>query len=169
MSDGKALIVFPDGTARWGNRRMRVALGRCGVAREKREGDGATPAGRFPLREILWRGDRSPPPTTLLPSRPILPDDGWCDDPTSPDYNRPIKTPHPARHEVLSRDDHLYDLVVVIGYNDDPPAPGLGSAVFLHLARPDWGPTEGCVAFSRDDLTVLIGEAEAGTFVEILG
>jgi len=169
MRTASTLIVLRDGTALWGDRRMRVALGRSGVRREKREGDGATPVGIFPAREILWRPDRMSRPESRLPSRPILPDDGWCDDPTSPDYNRPIKLPHPAGHEVLRRDDHLYDLVVVIGHNDDPPVPGLGSAVFLHLARADGGPTEGCVAFSRDDLALVIAEAEPGTLVDIRG
>jgi len=169
MRTASTLIVLSDGTALWGDRRMRVALGRSGVRREKLEGDGATPVGLFPARELLWRPDRMPRPESRLPSRPILPDDGWCDDPTSPDYNRPIKLPHPAGHEVLRRDDHLYDLVVVIGHNDDPPVPGLGSAVFLHLARSDWGPTEGCVAFSRDDLAFVIGGAGREMFVDIRG
>lgn len=169
MSRSETLIVFPDGTARWGARTTRTALGSAGVGPDKREGDGRTPVGRFPMRSFLWRPDRLSRPASALPSRPILPDDGWCDDPNSPDYNRPIKLPHPAGHEVLTRDDHLYDLVVIIGHNDDPPAPGLGSAVFLHLARPDWGPTRGCVAFSLEDLVFVVEKAGPGTVVDIRG
>ena len=111
---------------------------------------------RFRFRRALWRPDRWPSaPATRLPLLPLARDDGWCDDPADPDYNRPIRLPHPARHERMWRDDALYDLVLVIGHNDDPPVPGLGSAIFVHVARPDFGPTEGCVALARADLAAL--------------
>ena len=54
------------------------------------------------------------------------------------------------------RDDGLYDLVVVVGYNDDPPEGEWGSAIFLHIARDDYSPTQGCVAFKREDLLELV-------------
>jgi L,D-peptidoglycan transpeptidase YkuD (ErfK/YbiS/YcfS/YnhG family) len=136
--------------------RMRTALGRSGVSATKREGDGATPVGEFLLREVWYRPDRVPLPRTGLPFRPIAIDDGWSDDPADPAYNRPVKLPHKHGHERLWREDGLYDVVVPLGYNDDPPVPGLGSAIFLHCARPDWGPTEGCVAVARDALITLL-------------
>lgn len=158
------LIVERSGAywqAQWGERLFRCAVGRSGLiaAADKREGDGATPIGRWPLRRLLFRPDRERPDRWSLPYRPIADDDGWCDAPEHPDYNRPVRLPFPASHERLWRDDHLYDLVVVLGHNDDPPRPGLGSAIFLHCAKPDWRPTEGCVALAHADLRDLLREA----------
>lgn len=165
------LIVKPDEqdgpSAIWGKRRIRCAIGRGGVRRTKKEGDGATPAGRFPLRRILYRRDRLALPEMKLPGRPILPGDGWCDDPGDINYNRPIRLPYAARHEILFRDDGLYDIVVVIGFNDRPVVPDLGSAIFLHCARDDYGATEGCVALAREDLADIVGEFGPDTSIEI--
>jgi len=155
-------MVAAEGWIDWGAGRRTCALGKGGVRPDKREGDGATPTGRFPLRRALYRPDRGPAPATALPCAAIAPGDGWCDDPADPAYNRPVRLPHPARHERMWRDDALYDLVIVIGHNDDPPVAGLGSAVFVHLARPDWGPTEGCVALARADLLELLAAAAPG-------
>jgi len=150
------IAVFADGTLAWRGRRLRCALGRGGVARDKREGDGATPAGRFPLRRVLYRPDRLAPPRTRLPVRPLDPADGWCDDPADAAYNRPVRRPYAGRHEALWRDDGLYDLLAVIGHNDAPPVPGLGSAIFLHVAAPGLAPTEGCVALALADLAEIL-------------
>lgn len=150
------LVVSPDGHANLGRRGFRCAVGRGGVRRFKLEGDGATPAGDFPLRRLFYRPDRIREPETGLPRVTLTPADGWCDDPTDPYYNRPVKRPFWKGHEVMWRGDHLYDLVVDVGYNDDPPVPGRGSAIFLHLARPDYSPTEGCVAFSRGDFLWIL-------------
>ena len=158
-----------DGGFDLAGRTARCALGRGGVvaAGEKREGDGASPLGVWPLRRVLYRPDRVPPPRTALPVQPIAPDDGWCDAPEDAAYNRSVKRPYPASSEAMSRDDGLYDLVVVLGHNDDPPVPGLGSAIFLHCARPDYGPTEGCVALARTDLEALLALAAPGDAVAI--
>ncbi len=147
-----------DSALAWRGRRLRCALGRAGITGAKREGDGATPVGHLPLRRLLYRADRLAPPPGSLPREPIFPNDGWCDDPAHADYNRPVTLPHAARHEVLSRDDHLYDLVAVLGWNDDPVRPGRGSAIFLHVARADFAPTEGCVALALRDLLSLLAE-----------
>jgi L,D-peptidoglycan transpeptidase YkuD (ErfK/YbiS/YcfS/YnhG family) len=146
------------GTARLGDRAFPCARGRSGLFARKREGDGGTPIGRFPFRRLLFRADRVPHIETRLPARHIAPDDGWCDDPADAAYNRPVRLPYPARHERMWLDSHLYDLVVVIGHNDAPVVPGAGSAVFLHLARDDWGPTEGCIAFARADLLEILAQ-----------
>ena len=132
------------------------------MAIRKVEGDGATPVGRFPLRRVLYRPDRGPAPDTALPVAPIGPDDGWCDDPRDPAYNRPVTLPHKGRHERLWRDDGLYDIIVVLGHNDDPVVRGAGSAVFLHVAAPDYGPTEGCVAVTNGDLRALLAACGPG-------
>ncbi|MEO3434442.1 L,D-transpeptidase family protein [Inquilinus sp. CAU 1745] len=155
------------GLLRWNSHEARCALGRSGVAAVKREGDGVTPVGLFPLRRALYRPDRGAPPETALPVAPIGPEDGWCDDPADPAYNRPVALPHPAGHERMWRDDRLYDIVVVLGHNDDPPVPGRGSAIFLHVAREDHGPTEGCVAMAPDDLRRLLADCRPGDAMEI--
>lgn len=149
---------------------VRCALGRGGVvpAAEKREGDGASPAGVWPIRAVLYRPDRVPAPETALPISAIAPDDGWCDAAGDPAYNRPVKLPYPASAERMWRDDRLYDLVVVLGHNDDPPIAGAGSAIFLHLAKPDYAPTEGCVAVAGADMAVFLAEARPGDAVEIV-
>jgi L,D-peptidoglycan transpeptidase YkuD (ErfK/YbiS/YcfS/YnhG family) len=155
------------GVARLGDLEFPCALGRSGILDPKREGDGGTPAGRFALRRLLYRADRVARIETRLPASHLEPDDGWCDDPADPAYNRPVKLPYPGRHERMWLDSALYDLVVVIGHNDDPIVPGAGSAVFLHVAGDDWGPTEGCVAFRRDDLLRLLGLLAPGDTVEV--
>jgi L,D-peptidoglycan transpeptidase YkuD (ErfK/YbiS/YcfS/YnhG family) len=162
------LIVSAERIARWGAIAMPCALGRAGIARGKREGDGATPAGSFPLRRVLYRADRLAPPRGRLPAEPIAPDDGWCDDPDDARYNRPVKLPFAASHERMWREDRLYDLVVVLGHNDDPVKPGAGSAVFLHVAPPDGGSTAGCVGLALDDLLRVVGDAAPGDRVVVL-
>ncbi len=157
-----------NGVLRYGSLLVPCALGRGGVRADKREGDGATPLGVFPLRRLWFRADRlSQPVTCGLPTRPIGRDDGWCDDPDAAEYNRPVVLPHPARHEPMWRGDALYDLVVELGYNDAPVVPGAGSAIFLHVARPDYGPTEGCVAVARIDLLRLLAGIGAETRLRI--
>ncbi|MEM7223068.1 MAG: L,D-transpeptidase family protein [Pseudomonadota bacterium] len=153
--------------ARWGEQVWPCAIGRGGVRADKREGDGATPAGSWPLRKVFYRPDRAARPATALPCRALTPTDGWCDDPADPAYNRLVALPFAAGHEVMWREDHLYDIVVTLGHNDDPPVPGLGSAIFLHLARDDYGPTEGCVALMVSDLLTFLRQAAPQTFVHV--
>lgn len=157
--------VTPDGLLRFRGETLRCALGRGGIRPDKQEGDGATPVGLLPLRRLLWRADRGPRPATALPAEPIAPGDGWCDDPAHADYNRAVRLPHPARHERLWRDDAVYDVVAVLGWNDAPVARGRGSAIFLHVARPDLGPTEGCVALPEAALRRLLAAGLAAVEV----
>lgn len=148
-------------------RKFRCALGKGGVVRDKREGDGATPLGRFPLREVLYRPDREAPPPTKLPLRALTPHDGWCDEPDAPTYNRMVSLPHAHRYEKLWREDHVYDLILVVGHNDAPVISGHGSAIFIHLMREDYAPTEGCIAFARDDLLAILATLERESELEI--
>jgi L,D-peptidoglycan transpeptidase YkuD (ErfK/YbiS/YcfS/YnhG family) len=139
-----------------GSGRIAVTLGRSGILADKREGDGATPSGTFRPVRLWWRADRLPRPRTLLPVRPIRPDDAWCEDPCDRRYNRPVRMPPGAAGDRLWRADRLYDLIVEIDHNTRPRIAGRGSAVFLHVARPDRGPTAGCIA------------AEAGALLRLL-
>lgn len=158
-----------EGLLRWTGHEVRCALGRSGVtpATTKREGDGASPIGAWPIRQVLWRPDRLARPTTALPLAELIPEAGWCDDPADPFYNRPVVLPYPASHEKLWRDDAIYDVIVELGYNDDPVLPGRGSAIFLHVARPDYSPTEGCIACALPDLLALLADARPGDTIEI--
>ena len=161
--------VSQDGTVTYPGGMFRCALGRSGIRADKREGDGATPVGCFTLRRVLYRPDRMTPPETSLPVTPIDPTDGWCDAPDDPAYNRPVQLPHPTSHEEMWRADGLYDVVVVIGHNDDPIVPGMGSAVFMHVAKPDYEPTAGCVALALPDLLVLLKDCAPGDRLRIAG
>ena len=161
------VMVSPAGWLAWRGGRARCALGRGGARVDKREGDGATPVGRFPFRRLLYRADRLPPPVTRLPTARIREDDGWCDAPEDPRYNRQIRLPYGASHERLWRADGIYDLVIVIGHNDAPAVPFHGSAIFMHLARPDYAPTEGCIALARPDLLALLAELAPGDAVVV--
>lgn len=143
------------------------ALGKSGLGVRKREGDGKTPVGRFELLCVYFRADRLRRPRTGLPVVQILPDLGWCDDPVHPRYNRPVKLPFEASHERMWRDDGLYDVVVVLDHNLHPPVPGLGSAIFFHCARPDYSPTAGCVAVSRQDMLKILDSCGPGTLMAI--
>lgn len=163
-ADGKSAT---QGWAELGGQRFRCALGRGGVIADKREGDGGTPAGTFPLRRLLVRTDRGAAPETRLPLTAIDEDDGWCDAPEDVAYNRAVALPYGASHERLWRQDHLYDLVLVIGHNDDPVVPFKGSAVFVHLAHDDYRPTEGCIAFKRADLEQILSAMGPGDRVVV--
>ncbi len=155
--------------ADWGAGSRRCAVGRSGIGAKASEGDGLTPAGRYPLRRVFYRPDRVSPPRTMLPLVELSPRDCWCDDPADPSYNRLVHGPYRARTETLWRDDSLYDIVAVIGFNDDPVVAGKGSAIFLHVARPDFAPTEGCVALAHADLLEALTAAAPGDCVEIRG
>jgi len=155
------------GFLHWNGHRVACTLGRSLARADKREGDGATPVGRYAFRRILFRPDHGAAPHTRLPVSAIETDDGWCDAPNDPSYNRPVKLPHPASAERLWRDDALYDIVVVLGHNDAPVVAGNGSAIFMHLARDDGGPTEGCVGLARADLLALLAALAPGDEIEI--
>jgi L,D-peptidoglycan transpeptidase YkuD (ErfK/YbiS/YcfS/YnhG family) len=136
-------------------------------AADKREGDGASPLGVWPVRAALLRPDRVAAPATALPWRWLRPDDGWSDGAGDPAYNRPVRLPHGFSAEQLWRDDHVYDVIIVLGHNDSPPVSPLGSAIFWHLTQPDRRPTEGCVAIERADMLRWLALLGPGDTVEI--
>jgi L,D-peptidoglycan transpeptidase YkuD (ErfK/YbiS/YcfS/YnhG family) len=135
---------------------LPVALGRAGIKANKREGDGATPRGAFRLKRLWWRADRHARPATLLPARRIGAGDGWCEDPSDRRYNRPVKLAPASTVDRLARADQLYDFIIEIDHNTRPRVAGRGSAVFIHVARPGFAPTAGCVALDINSLRRLL-------------
>ncbi len=144
-------------------------IGRGGVraAQDKQESDGATPLGSYPLRQLFYRPDREMEPITKLPKTALSPDLGWCDAPDDPAYNRLVRLPYGPSHEKLWREDSVYDLILTIGHNDDPVVPGRGSAIFIHLQRPDGTPTDGCVALPAPDMRRFLRMAAPGDIITI--
>ena len=147
---------------------LPCALGRGGRRADKREGDGATPLGVWRVREVLYRADRTRRPGTPLPVRTIRPEDGWCDAPGDRNYNRRVRHPYPASAERLWREDDLYDVVVVLDYNLRPRVRGRGSAIFMHVARPGYRPTEGCIALRREHLLLVLSKLTRRSAIRIV-
>ena len=167
MEKKNTIRVTPAGTLVWRGKTYHCALGKSGVTDSKQEGDGATPAGIFPLREVFYRPDRLPAPETDLPISELVQSDGWCDDPNHPAYNKKITLPHAGRYEELWREDAIYDVIIIIGYNDNPSRQNQGSTIFLHIAREAYQPTEGCVALKREDLLEILKDLTPGSQIEI--
>lgn len=115
------------------------------------------------MRQVFFRPDRIRPFASNLPMVSLTSADGWCDDPTDPSYNRLIKIPYLANHEVLWRTDHAYDIIIVVGYNDSPPISPKGSAIFIHMMNDSQTPTDGCIALSRGDLLDILSEITPST------
>lgn len=151
----------------WGRTKVRAAIGSNGIGHKACEGDGITPRGVFEVRRIFYRADRVAKPRTSLPLCAIQKDDGWCDAPNDPNYNCLVKLPYPASTEHMWRQDHLYDIIAVLGFNDDPVIPGKGSAIFMHVARADYAPTQGCVALAYADVLAAIAQLERGDQIVI--
>jgi L,D-peptidoglycan transpeptidase YkuD (ErfK/YbiS/YcfS/YnhG family) len=162
-------LEYRAGRLHWSGGSAVAAVGRSGVKIDKREGDGATPAGNFPLVAIYYRPDRVVLPVSRLPVKALAPNDGWVDEPGDPNYNQPVTLPYPASAEQMWREDHLYDALVVIGYNTAPVVPGAGSAIFLHIAAPDFAPTAGCVAVEKKVLLELLPLLGPGSAIAIAG
>jgi len=144
-----------------------VALGRGGILANKREGDGGTPKGTFYPRRLWWRADRHPRPRTYLPARAIRAEDAWCEDPGDRHYNQPIRLELDRAGDRLTRADHLYDFIVEIDHNTLPRVSGRGSAVFLHLARENFGPTAGCVSMTKQAMRHLLRRLSRNTKIVI--
>ncbi|MEH6404624.1 MAG: L,D-transpeptidase family protein [Sneathiella sp.] len=157
------------GELRFGDKCYPCALGKSGVTANKREGDHCSPAGVYSLRSLYYRADKIKKPVSKLELSAISKKDGWCDDPAISAYNQRVELPFNGSYETLWREDDLYDIVVVIGHNDTPPVSGFGSCIFMHVAKPNFEGTEGCVALKLSDLLALLSAIEKETKIEILG
>ncbi len=160
-------ITGHQGELSFAGRTYNCAIGKSGVTREKVEGDHASPAGVFSLKTLYFRADKMECPKTVLPSKKITLLDSWCDDPKDTAYNKPVSLPYSASHETLWRDDNLYDLIIVLGHNDNPPVPGKGSCIFMHVAKEGYKGTEGCVVLEKNDLIDLLSQIDPLTQIEI--
>ena len=151
----------------FGGKRYTCAIGEKGFTDTPEEGGRQTPIGSFALRECWYRADRIEPPVTELPLKVLHKDDGWCDAPQNPKYNLHVKLPFPASHEELWREDHTYDIIVPIGFNDTNIVPGKGSAIFFHIAKPGYTPTLGCVAVALPDMLEILANVDKDTQIVI--
>lgn len=152
-----------------GQKTYPCSVGRSGISIDKHEGDGATPVGKFYLRKVFYRSDKIDRNEihTALPVQALQQDDGWCDDVNYAEYNKEIKLPFAGSHENLWLKDDVYDLIVVIGYNDQPVIKHKGSAIFLHIARSNYTPTAGCVAVSKQDLLAILASLTKNSTIDI--
>lgn len=157
-----------EGLLNWNGSVFRCALGRGGIKAIKREGDGATPLGAMPLLSGYVRKGRKFPPRTRLPLSDIRASDGWCDQPGDRNYNRPVTLPYQASAESMIRKDRLYDCVIVLDYNISPRRRGMGSAIFFHIAREGFLPTEGCVAIYPDVMRRMLPYLSRQTVLKVL-
>ena len=144
------------------------ALGKSGMidAVLKAESDGCTPLGQYAFRRVFYRADKGAEPKCDLPCQPVSVADGWCDDVCHTSYNQYVSLPFGASHEMLWREDDIYDLILVIGHNDAPVVAGKGSAIFMHVAREDYTPTLGCVALAKADMLKFLSKLKASETVE---
>jgi L,D-peptidoglycan transpeptidase YkuD (ErfK/YbiS/YcfS/YnhG family) len=167
-TNANKIVVHANGTLGFNGNTYKCALGKRGVGVDKIEGDGKTPVGTYPLRLVYYRPDKIGKVDTNLPIKALGQSMGWSDDVSKSDYNQEVSLPYEGSHESLWRpDDDLYDLIVVIGYNDDPPVAGKGSAIFMHVARPAFTPTAGCVALSKPDLLEILSLCNTSTTISI--
>jgi L,D-peptidoglycan transpeptidase YkuD (ErfK/YbiS/YcfS/YnhG family) len=123
--------------------------------------------GQWALRQVLYRSDRIARPHTGLPVKAIRQSDGWCDAPADRNYNRVVRLPYPASIETLFRADGVYDLIVVLSHNERPRMRGGGSAIFIHIARANYAPTEGCIALRRRDLQHVLATCRRRSRIDI--
>ena len=163
LNAASRITVDETGKLTFLGKEYRAAIGKAGMTAHKNEGDGASPIGDWKLRYVMYRADRVPAPKTSLPVHVLRPEDGWCDAPANNHYNRPVRLPFGASHEKLWREDPVYDVIVTLDHNDSPAVAGQGSAVFIHIARPEYEGTEGCIALARKDLFEILAGCDNAT------
>ena len=157
------IVLSGEGRLEFQGKSYRCAVGLGGVVDDKRAGDGATPLGCFPIRRVLYRADRTARPFSVFPTEEIVNGTAWCEDLESSNYNMMITKQAGGREEGLWRESHVFDIVVVLGHNDNPIVRGKGSGIFFHVARENYTPTEGCVAASLTDIIEVLGKCKKDT------
>ncbi len=160
-------LVLTKMGVRFKGRMIPCSIGRGGVRRDKREGDGATPVGAHRISGLYYRPDRMTRPVSW--AVPIGLRDLWSDDVTDSRYNQLVQAPYGHSHETMRRADPLYDAVLITDWNWPDAIKGKGSAIFLHVYRSPSHSTEGCIAFSRQNLLWIIKRIKPGTRVIVAG
>jgi L,D-peptidoglycan transpeptidase YkuD (ErfK/YbiS/YcfS/YnhG family) len=161
------IIVNKSGYLKYKNFKYRCALGKAGVNKKIKEGDGITPKGVFKITKIYYRADKIKVVKTNIKKIKITKNMGWCDDPASQFYNRQIKLPSKFSHEKLYRNDDLYDLIAILNYNTDPVIKNKGSAIFMHISESSYKKTEGCIALKKDDLIKIVMQIKKNTKISV--
>ena len=145
------------------NYKIKCAIGKNGITKNKQEGDLKTPSGIFKLKKIFYRKDRIKLNNTTIKKSYIKKNSGWCDDPASKYYNKEIKSPFKYSAEKLWRKDNIYDLIIVLNYNFNPIIKNRGSAIFLHISKKNYAPTKGCIAINKKDMMNLLVNIKGNT------
>jgi L,D-peptidoglycan transpeptidase YkuD (ErfK/YbiS/YcfS/YnhG family) len=161
------IIVKKSGYLKYKNFKYRCALGKAGINKKIKEGDGITPKGVFKITKIYYRADKIKIIKTNIKKIKITKNMGWCDDPVSRFYNQQIKLPSKFSYEKLYRSDNLYDLIAVINYNTNPVIKNKGSAIFMHISKNSYKKTEGCIALKKKDLINILTKIKKNTKIKI--
>ena len=135
--------------------KFKCSIGKKGLNSKKKEGDHCTPIGVFKIGKVYYRPDRIKKIDTMLKTKTIKKNMGWCDDPYNKNYNKEIVLNKKNKGETLFRKDNAYDILIVVEYNTNKTKPFKGSAIFIHLTK-NYGPTEGCIALKNNDLLILL-------------
>ena len=161
------IIINKSSYLKYKNFRFRCALGKAGIGKKKKEGDNITPKGLYKIVKIYYRKDRIKKVSSKLKLIKITKNIGWCDDPNSEKYNQIINLPTKYSYEKLYRKDNIYDLILVLNYNMNPVVKNKGSAIFIHIAKQEYQPTQGCIALKKGNLVKLISKINKNIAIKI--
>jgi L,D-peptidoglycan transpeptidase YkuD (ErfK/YbiS/YcfS/YnhG family) len=161
------IIINKSGYLKYKKLKFKCALGKAGIGKKKREGDNVTPTGTFKVVKIYYRSDRVKKISSKLGLIEITKNVGWCDDPNSKNYNKLINLPSKYSHERLFKKDNIYDIIVILNYNMKPIIKNKGSAIFIHVAKKNYPPTQGCIALKKNDLLKLLSKISKNIKIKI--
>ena len=161
------IIINKSSYLKYKNFRFRCALGKAGIGKKKKEGDNITPLGLYKIVKIYYRKDRIKKISSKFKLIKITKNIGWCDDPNSEKYNQIINLPTKYSYEKLYRKDNVYDLILVLNYNMKPVIKNKGSAIFIHVAKKNYQPTQGCVALKKNDLLKILSKVDNNIKIKI--